>query len=133
MNLKAHIGVAAHPDVRLHARLKGFDFRVKGEAALTIATGAIRAEIGELPVRLAIPFHRHRRVVVGALGPCTLQIHPADAGIRITDVQLGGSLGGDEGIAGETHVQGNCQAEIDIAGETPGKILKAAIEGVFEQ
>jgi hypothetical protein len=133
MNLKARIGVAAHPDIRLHARLSGFDFGINGEAAINLATSTIHAEIGEVPLRLAIPFHRHRRVVAGTIGPFTLHIHPADADIRIANVQLSGSLGGGEGIVGDTHIQGSCRAEVDIEGETPGKILKAAIEGVFEQ
>jgi len=133
MNLKARINVAAHPDMRLRARVDSLDFAVQGEATLGIATGEIHAVVSEIPLRLAIPFHRHRRVVAGSLGPFGLTIRPAEATIRITDARVGGTLGGKEGIAGELHCQGNCSADVEIVGEAPGKILKAAVETVFEE
>jgi hypothetical protein len=99
-----------------------------------IATGVIRAEIGEIPVSFTIPFmapHR-RRVVAAAIGPFGVRIEPANATIRAFGMRLGGVLGAD-GINGELTALGKCRLEIDLAGEIPGRIVKAAIEGVFEE
>ena len=133
MNLKARIGIAAHPDLRLRARVESCEFTLQGDATIGIATGPITLEANEVPLRLAIPFHRHRRVVAGTLGPFRLHIHPAEATLRVAEARVAGTLGGADGVGAETHVQGNCRAELDVAAEMPGKILKAAMEGVFEE
>lgn len=133
MNLKGHIGIAAHPDMRLRARVDRMDFALQGEATLAFGTQTIRIEVGEVPLRLAIPFHRHRRVVAGSLGPFRLTVRPIEATIRIAEARTAGTIGGEEGISAELHCQGNCKAEIELAGEAPGKVLKAAFEGAFEE
>jgi hypothetical protein len=133
MNLKGVIGIAAHPDMRLRARLGQLNFTLEGGATLALATETIRLEVGEVPLRLAIPFHRHRRVVAGSLGPFHLTVRPIEATVRIAEALTVGTLGGAEGIEAELHCQGNCKAEIEFAGEAPGKVLKAAFESVFEE
>ena len=60
-------------------------------------------------------------------------MRPIEATLHVADARTSGSLGGDDGIHAELHCQGNCKAEIELAGEAPGKILKAAFEGVFEE
>jgi hypothetical protein len=133
MNLKGHIGVAAHPDLRLRARVDRLDFAMQGEAALALSTQTIRVEVGEVPLRLAIPFHRRRRVIAGSVGPFRVTLRPIEATVRITEARTAGTFGSDAGIGAELHCQGNCKAEIELAGEAPGKVLKAAFEGVFEE
>jgi len=132
MNFKSQIGVTAHPDLRLRTRLEKLDFVLHGDARVSIATGTIRAEVGEVPLRLAIPFHRHRRVVAGSVGPFRVTVHPIEATLHITDIRATGTLGGAEGIAGELHCQGNCSADVSVTAEAPGK-LKAAFESVFDE
>ena len=133
MNLKGHIGVAAHPDLRLRARLDRLDFALHGEATVAFSTQTIRVEVGEIPIHLAIPFHRHCRLVAGSLGPFHLTVRPIEATVRLEEARTVGTLGGDEGFTADLHCQGNCKAEIELAGETPGKVLKAAFEGTFEE
>jgi hypothetical protein len=133
MNMKGHIGIAAHPDLRLRTRIDRLGFAMQGAATLKLDTQTIRIEVGEIPLRLAIPFHRHRRVVAGSLGPFRLTVRPMEATLRIAEAHTSGTLGGEEGINADLHCQGNCKAEIELAGEAPGKVLKAAFEGVFEE
>jgi hypothetical protein len=132
MNLKARIALAMHPDMRLRARIDSLDFAVQGEATLAVATGEIRATFSEVPLRLTIPFHRRRRVIAGSLGPFNVIVRPAEATIRVADARLAGEVGGEEGIAGELHCEGSCRADVEIVGEAPGKLVKAAIETAFE-
>lgn len=133
MNVKGRIAIAAHPDLRLRAHTGKMEFHTHGGATIALATQQIRIEVGAIPLHLAIPFHKHRRVLAGSLGPFRLTVRPMEGVVRVTDAHVTGTLGGEDGVAAELHVQGDCKAEIDLAGEAPGKILKAAFEGVFEE
>jgi hypothetical protein len=134
MKFDSRLEVQAHPDLMFRVRMApvGLDFSAEG--ALEIATGAIRAVLAEIPVSVTIPFMppARRRVVAGSIGPFEVGVHPAQATIRAFGVRIAG-VAGPEGLSGETHVEGKCRAEIDLTGETPGRILKAAVEGVFEE
>ena len=46
-------------------------------------------------------------------------VHPSATGVH-------------DGATANTHVQGKCRLEIDLTGEMPGRIMKAAVKGVFE-
>jgi hypothetical protein len=133
MNLKGQIGIAAHPDLRLHLRLDRLPLKFEGGARIALGTHRVTVELGEIPLRMVIPFHRHRRVVAGSVGPFRLTIHPTEATLHITEAHTAGTIGGENGVNAELHCQGNCKADIELAGEAPGRILKAAFEGVFEE
>lgn len=133
MNLKGRIGIAAHPDLRLRTRFDRLEFALQSDATLAFGTQSIRVGVGEIPLRLVIPFHRHRGVIAGSLGPFNLTVRPIEANIRIADARCVGTLGGEDGLTAELHCQGNCKADIDFAAEAPGRILKAAVEGVFDE
>lgn len=133
MKLKGLVGIAAHPDMRVRARLDRLDFALQGSANVALGIQRIRVDLGEIPLRLAIPFRRGRHVVAGSLGPFHVTIRPTEATLRITEARTEGVLGGEDGISGELHCQGNCQAEIELAADAPGKVLKAAFEGAFEE
>jgi hypothetical protein len=134
MKLKSQLQVAAHPDLMFRVRMApvGVDFSAEG--ALEVATSAIRATLQEIPLTVTIPFMPpwRRRVVAGSIGPFELGLHPAQATIKAFGVRISG-IAGTEGLSGETHVEGRCRAEIDVTGEAPGRILKAAVEGVFDE
>jgi hypothetical protein len=135
MKLNSHIAMAANPDLMFHTHVKPLSVEVNGEASLEIATGTIHAALAEIPASFAIPFmppHR-RRVMVASIGPFDVRIHPAQASICAFGVRIGGVLGTGDGATTNTHVQGKCRLEIDLTGEMPGRILKAAVEGVFEE
>jgi hypothetical protein len=133
MNLKGTIGVAAHPDLRLRMRMERAEFTLHGAATITVGTERIHLDISEIPLRLAIPFHKHRRVVAGSLGPFHVAVRPTEATLRIAEARATGHLGGPEGLSSELHCQGNCKAEIELHGSVPGKVLKAAFETVLEE
>jgi hypothetical protein len=132
MNLKAHIGIAAHPDLRLHAHMERMEFALHGGATLSLKTQEIGIDIASVPLRLTIPFHR-RRVIAGTLGPIHLTIRPAEATLHVSEAHTTGMLGGEHGFAGELQVKGDCTADIHLEGDAPGRILKAAVETVFEE
>lgn len=133
MKLFSHVTIAGAPEFRLSARMAPLAFSASGEAALEVGTGAIHAEIGEIPMTMRIPFlPAHRRVVAGSVGPFRIGIAPASASIRAAGARIEGKIGcPDAGCTLEGNANG--KLEIDFSGEIPGKILKAAIEGAFEE
>jgi len=133
MIFKSHATIAANPDITMRAHIDTLDVEFAGEAGLDIVTGEIELHVTEIPLHLTIPFLRRRRVVAGTLGPFRVKVNPAQLSVRTTGVHVEGAIGGENGIDGTVHCQGKCQAEIDLVGQSPGKILKAAIEGVFEE
>jgi len=133
MNLKSRVDVALNPDLDLHARARPIEFRVLGGGALDIATGVIHAEVAAVPVRVAMPFMKNRRVVLAAFGPFKVTIKPVKMTLKSSDVRAEGVIGGEEGIDANLHVLGKCHAEVNVAGESDVKSLKASFEGVFEE
>ena len=133
MKLTSHVTVAGAPEFELRTRMEPLAFTLGGEGALEIGTGPIHAEVGEIPVVVRIPFlPAHRRVVAGSVGPFRIGIRPANATVRAFGWRCEGTIAtGEEGCALEGRVR--CKLEIDVTGEIPGKLLKAAIEGAFEE
>jgi hypothetical protein len=133
VKFQSHVTVAANPDLTFGTRLQPVGLDLHGEAVLEIVTGVICVEIAEIPVAFTIPFmppHR-RRVVAASLGPLGVRIDPAQATARAFGLRLGGAVG-TEGVNGEVTALGKCRMEIDLAGEIPGRLIKAAVEGVFD-
>lgn len=134
MKLKSRVEVAAHPDLTFTTHFQPFGVELGGEAALDVRTGQLSGRVAAVPVTLAVPFMpSHRgRVVVGTIGPIEVQIKPAEAQVGVSKLRLKG-VAGTDGLKGQLTALGKCRAEIEAAGEMPARILKAAVEGVFDE
>ena len=134
MRFKSRVDVAAHPDLRFATDIQPFGLELGGEATLDVKTGQIAGTVAAVPVSLAVPFMpAHRgRVVVGTIGPLEVKIRPAEAHVGVSGLRLKG-IAGTDGLKGELTALGKCRAEIEMAGDMPGRILKAAVEGVFDE
>lgn len=128
--LKSQAAVTANPNFKLRAKLAPVGFEIGSGGSFTIATGHIRARCEEFPIKLAIPFLR-RRVVAAVLGGSSLHIEPAEAHFRATDVCITGVVG-NNGLEGDLEGSGTCKMEIEVDGELPAKLVKAAINGLRE-
>jgi hypothetical protein len=133
MIFKSRLNVALNPDVKLHARTQAVEFAARGGGTVDVMTGPIDAEVGVVPVRVALPFMPGRRVVLASFGPFRFAMKPIKLSIHSGDLQVSGKIGGEEGIDARVELQGKCRAEIEAAGETDMKMLKAAFEGTFEE
>ena len=133
MKFAAHMTLAGQPEFRLKAEMAPLSFDMDGEGALEIGTGKIEAEIAAVPVTMRIPFLApSRQVVAGSIGPFRICIKPASATIRALGLGLEGRIGCGEGACSVEGKAGG-EVEIDLKGEIPGRLLKAAVEGAFEE
>ncbi|MDA8051273.1 MAG: hypothetical protein M0002_14940 [Rhodospirillales bacterium] len=133
MKFAAHVTLAGAPEFRLRTQMAPLSFALNGEGALEIATGTIQAEVAAIPLLMRIPFlSPSRGVAAGSVGPFRIHIKPANATIRAHGVGVEGRIGdGEGGCALEGSARGT--VEVDLTGEVPGRLLKAAVEGAFEE
>jgi hypothetical protein len=132
MKFKTRIAISPHPDLDFKTHLQQLDFSIFGRAAMRFATGEIKVDLQTIPLQITIPF-LHRRVVAGHIGPFKLHVQPMEIAAEAGELGLEGKLGGEAGINGHLHVDGRCNAEIEATGDFAAKLLKAAVEGVFEE
>jgi hypothetical protein len=133
MIFKSRLNVALNPHLDLHGRMLPVDFAVRGGGRLDVATGTIHARLDGVPVRVAMPFMRNRRVVLATVGPFDLTIKPVSLTLQSSEVHAEGRIGGEEGIEGNLDIRGQCHAEITGAGESDVRSIKASFEGVFDE
>jgi hypothetical protein len=133
MIFKTHVAVAAHPDLDLRIRTAPLSFEIGGDASFMLATGEIDARFDEIPIAVTIPFlrRRHGRVIAGSIGPFGVHLKPIEAEIRAVGVRVNGVVGKD-GTEMDLHGTGACKADIEVSGQLPGRLLKAAVEGIVE-
>lgn len=133
MKFAAHVTLAGQPEFRLKAQMAPLAFEMDGEGALEIGTGKIEAEIDAIPVMLRIPFlPPSQQVAAGAVGPFRISIKPASATIRALGLGIEGKIGCAESACTVEGKAGG-EVELDLKGELPGRLLKAAVEGAFEE
>jgi hypothetical protein len=133
MIFKSRLNVAANPDIKLHLDARPVEFAMRGSGTLSVKTSPIHAEVGIVPVRVAMPFMRGRRVVLASFGPFHFTLKPITFAIQSAEIHTDGKFGGAEGIDAHVDVQGKCRAEIHAEGESDAKVVKATIEGVFNE
>lgn len=133
MAISAHVTMAGNPEFELRVRSGPLAFEVEGDGTIDARTSEIRAGIEEIPVSVRIPFLRrhHGRVVVASIGPFGIKLEPFEAQLRAVGARIAG-VAGPEGIDCGIEGKVGCRMEIDITGKLPGKVVKAAIEGAFE-
>ena len=134
MNLKSRLSVAMNPNLEIRGRARPIEFAVRGGGALEVATGHIHAELDVVPMRVAMPFMRNRRVVLASFGPFRMTIKPLTLALQSSDVRAEGRIGGEEeGIEAKVHVEGHCQVEVAASNEAEIKAVKASFEGIFDE
>lgn len=132
MKIAAHMTLVGAPEFRLRTEMAPLNFALTGEGALEIATGKIEAEIEAIPVVIRVPFlPPSKRAAAGLIGPFRIHIKPANAVIRTAGVGVEGRVASEGGCALEGSARG--QVEVDLTGEIPGRLLKAAVEGAFDE
>jgi hypothetical protein len=129
VKIRAHAVMQGDPEIDLRAKTRPVEFEVRADGSLRIATGVIAAEIGEIPVKLRIPFLRRRRnlIAVGSIGGFGIRISPAEAELRPFGVHVAGVLGKD-GLDCDLKGRVCCKTEFDLDGVIPGKVTRVAFD-----
>lgn len=126
MKFNSDLKFECHPKFDLHADIQPIAFRAATHGKLQARVSAIRGRIGQVPLELVIPFHKHGPVLIGRLGTIPFGIDAFEIAFDDARAALEGVLG-TEGVHG--HVKGsmdNC-ATAQVDGKCSGKVASVDI------
>ena len=129
MKFKSHFAMRSCPEFKVDAKTNPIAFRTSIKGAFNCKVGAIALNIGEIPIRLTIPFlkGRERAPVAATIGGFGVKLNPFDISIDDLSLGLDGVLG-CEGINTSMDCKVACKTEMDVVGVVSGKVAAAAFE-----
>lgn len=123
MKFKARGTMESTPGFKSKLRMDPVQFDTSASGSLKLAVSPLSAKVGEIPIRLAIPFMKPRRriPVVMSLGSFRIKIDRFKIKVRGISVDLGGTIG-TKGVAAEVDCDVTCRTEMEVAGKVPLKL-----------
>jgi hypothetical protein len=123
MNFKARGRMKASPEFVARVKMDPvrFETSLAGECGCHVS--ALTGHVGEIRVRLAIPFLKRRRrlPLVATIGDFHIRLQPFDVNLGLKHVHAAGTLG-TEGLAGEIDAKMKCEMEGEVDGNLPIKL-----------
>lgn len=120
MKFKLRGRMRSCPSIGLDTQIEPVDFKLSLQGGLHGALGPFEAEVGEFPLRMAIPFLR-RRPVLATVGPVPMHMKPI--GINLEKAYLDGSgVAGLKGIQAKISSKIDCSTDVDVKGEATGRV-----------
>jgi hypothetical protein len=119
------------PGFTMENHIKPLDFSAHAKGSVRAEVGAIAVDIGEIPVKVRIPFLKGRRLmtVIGSVGGTKIKVDPVTMSISEIGVTFEGILGRmGEGIHLHTEAKVACQTEMEASGEVCGKVGIGSID-----
>jgi hypothetical protein len=123
MKFKARGTMQSTPGFKTKLRMEPVQFDTSATGSLELAISPISAKMGEIPIRLAIPFMKPRRAipVVMSLGGFSVKFDRFKINVQGASVDLGGTIG-TKGVAAEVDCDVTCRTEMEVAGQVPLKL-----------
>jgi hypothetical protein len=110
----------SNPEIDFQGKLEPLAVDCGFEGGLSAVIGAISGSVGEIPIRLRIPFLKRGNLTVASVGGFTVKTHPIDVDVRRAHLN-GRAVLGPEGIAGAGRCAVRCETEVDAKGTFVGK------------
>ena len=123
MKFKGKVGVKSDMPFKVDARVEPLAFEAAVHGALDMEIGEIAARIGEIPIRMAIPFLRRkcRPPVVAEIGGFDVRMKPFRVRLDGGTLAFRGKLG-DKQIRAQLDATMNCRSELDLEGKLSGEV-----------
>jgi len=120
MKFKVFGRMQSCPAIKLETRINPVEFSLGLRGAFNGEVGPFSAHIGEIPIRLRIPFLRRDRVIA-SLGrfPITLERFRID--VDNAALEMDGVLG-LKGIHAAIDTQVECSTDVKLKGELSGRV-----------
>lgn len=121
MKFKTQGRMRSSPNFKVDADVHpiGIDSTIAG--SFEGGVSAIAASIGEIPVKVAIPFlKRKEKTLIASIGGFKIKLNPFHIKVDNAKVHVKGTLGPD-GIKGRLDCQVACRTDVDMSGEVTGK------------
>ncbi len=123
MKFKTVAFMRSNPDFELDAFLEPLVFNAEASGSFTGQVGEIDAQVGKIPINVAIPFHpKHKLITVASVGGFSLKLKPMKVSIDRVSVHVGGVLG-EKGLQGKLKGKVGCKTEMKAEGKLSGNIV----------
>ena len=120
MKFNVNALMRSHPEIDVQGKLEPLAVDLGFEGGLSAVVGAISGAVGEIPIRIRIPFLRRGNLTVASLGGFTVNLHPIGVDVRNAHLK-GQAIIGRDGIAGEGRCAVRCETEMNAKGTFVGK------------
>jgi hypothetical protein len=111
----------SHPEIDFRAKLEPLSVDMGLEGGLSAVVGALSGAVGEIPIRMRIPFLRRGNLTVASVGGFEAKLNPFGVDIRRAHLNGQVVLGRDGGIKGEGRCAVRCETEMNAKGNFVGK------------
>ena len=108
------------PSVKLDTNIDPLDFKTSINGHFHGELGPFAARIGEIPIRLAIPFLKYRPVMA-SVGGFPIELDRFQVNVENAALDLDGTLG-KKGIHASAEAKVDCETDMDLQGEVTGKV-----------
>ena len=120
MKFKVFGRMRSCPSIKLDTDISPLDFKTSINGHFYGELGPFAAKIGEIPIRMTIPFLKHRPIMISVGGfPVKLdrfQVNVAKAGLDL------GGTDGLKGIHASVDSKVDCSTDMDLKGHVAGKV-----------
>ncbi len=129
MKFKSHGLIKGSPEFEVCATSGPVGVKAAVEGSGKAVLGPFDATVGEIPIRVRIPFLRGRGGVrrVASIGGFGVRLDPFEVAAEGFGVRFDGVLGID-GMRCDLKGAVACKMEMDLSGDLPGKVAKASLE-----
>jgi hypothetical protein len=122
MKFQARGNMRSQPGFTLANKVNPFSLSAQLKGSVAGEVGAVKLAIGEVPIKLRIPFLKrcHPVLVIGTIGPVSVRLDPFTCSVK--DLTLTGDVwvGGKEGLAVMTEGKVTCSTDMAVDGVVTG-------------
>jgi hypothetical protein len=124
MKFQARGNMRSSPGFTLGNNVAPFSLSAQLKGGLAAEVGAVKLAIGEVPIKLRIPFLKrcHPVLVIGTIGPVSVKLDPFTCSVK--DVAITGDVwvGGKQGLVVMTEGKVSCSTDMAVDGVVTGNV-----------
>lgn len=119
MKFKVFGRMKSCPAISLDTTINPLDFETSIHGGFHGELGPFKAYIGEIPIRLAIPFLK-RKPIIASIGGFPISLHRFQISVKEAGLDLKGVIG-LKGIEAKVHSKIDCSTEMKLEGRVSGR------------
>ena len=132
MKFKGFGLMKSSPGFTMDNHIGPLDFSTSAKGSVKAELGAVHVKIGEIPVKMRIPFlkrRHHHLIEIGSLGGVTLSMDPVALKLDEINLALHGTLGQREkGVNVHSELKVACETQMEAAGTVAGAMKLGSID-----
>lgn len=120
MKFKVFGRMRSCPSIKLDTDISPLDFTTSVNGCFHGELGPFAAKIGEIPIRMSIPFLKHRPIMI-SIGGFPIELDRFQVNVEKAALDLNGTFG-LKGIHASVDSKINCSTDMDLKGHVTGKV-----------